>query len=277
MKSLSRLLFAFVLIWGWLVPTSGKAGEWINQGEERFKFIGGVFLPAIDTEVRVDNTSLGIGDKINLQDDLGFDDKQTTFYGNAYWRFFSRHRIGVGYFRFKDEVTATAQRDLQIGDEIYPAGASISSEFKFEIFPIHYSYSFIKREKMEFSGTLGLHWYRISFGVGGSASLAGLDAGADVEAEANAPLPLLGLQFQYHFTPKWTASILAEAFALSYGDFDGSLVNLAARTEYWFFNYLGVGLALNWFRLDVEVDSGDWRGELEYKYWGPQIYITARF
>jgi hypothetical protein len=277
-KSLSRLLFAFVLIWGCLIPTTGKAGEWINPGEERFYFVGGVFLPAIDTTVRVDNKNTGgNGDEINLEDDLGFDDSQTTFYGNAYWRFFPRHRIGAGYFRFKDDTTATAQSQLEIGDEIFPVGASLSTEFKFEIFPIHYSYSFIKREKMEFSGTVGLHWYRIDFMVGGSASLGGPGADAQVTAEANAPLPLLGLSFQYNFTPKWTASIQGEGFALSYGDFDGNLVNLAARTEYWFFNHFGAGLALNWFRLDVEVDSSDWRGELEYKYWGPQIYITARF
>jgi hypothetical protein len=277
MKSLSRLLFAFVLVWGCLFPNAGKAGEWINPGEERFKFVGGAFLPAFDRTARVDNKTLGIGTGIDLEDDLGLDDSQTSFYGGVYWRFFPRHRIGVGYFRFKDEVTATAQRDLQIGDEIFPVGASIFSEAKFEIFPIHYSYSFIKREKLEFSGTFGFHWYRIDFAVAGSASLVNLDAGAEVTAKAKAPLPLLGLQFQYHFTPKWTAGIHAEAFALSIDDFDGSLVNLSARTEYWFFNHLGAGLALNWFRLDVEVDSDDWRGELKYKYWGPQLYVTVRF
>ncbi len=278
MKSLSRLLFVFVLIWGCLVPTAGKAGEWINPGDERFLFVGGVFLPAIDTSVRVDNANTGgIGDEINLEDDLGFDDTQTTFYGNFTWRFFPRHRLGVGYFRFKDDTTATAQRNLEIGDEIFPVGASLSSEFEFEIFPIYDSYSFIKREKMEFGGSVGLHWYRIDFMVGGSLSLGNLDADAQVTAKANAPLPLLGLSFRYNFTPKWTASIQGEAFALSIDDFDGNLVNLAARTQYWFFNHFGAGLALNWFRLDVEVDSSDWRGELEYKYWGPQIYITARF
>jgi hypothetical protein len=254
-----------------------RADDWIKPGEERFKFVGGVFLPAFDRTVRVDNPTLGIGDEINLEDDLGLDDSQTTFYGAGYWRFFPRHRIGVGYFRFKDEITATAQQDLQIGDEIFPVGASISTESKFEIFPIHYSFSFIKREKMEFSGSLGLHWYRINFAVAGSASLANLDAGTEVEAKAAAPLPLLGLQFEYYFTPKWTASIHAEAFSLSIDDFDGSLVNVSARTEYWFFNHFGAGLALNWFRLDVEVDSDDWRGDLEYKYWGPQVYVAVRF
>ena len=67
MKSLSRFLFAFVLIWGCLVPNAGKAGEWINPGEERFLFVAGVFLPAIDTSVRVENKNTGrTGEGINL-------------------------------------------------------------------------------------------------------------------------------------------------------------------------------------------------------------------
>jgi len=277
LKSLKCLLFAVVLIWGFLIPHTVKADEWITPGEEHLYFVGGVFLPSFDTSARVDDEDLGIGSDIDVQDDLGVDKEQTTFYGNAYWRFFPRHRIGVGYFRFKDEGSKKAQRDLQIGDEIYPAGVKLSSEFTFEIFPIHYSYSFIKREKMEFAGTVGLHWYRINFEVAASASLSDLDANAKNSAEANAPLPLLGLSFQYNFTPKWTAAIHGEVFGLDMGDFDGSLMNLTARTEYWFFNHLGAGIALNWFQLDVEVDSDDWRGELEYKYWGPQIYITVRF
>jgi len=183
----------------------------------------------------------------------------------------------VGYFRFKDESSVTAQRDLQIGDEIYKAGTSLFSEFKFEIFPVHYSYSFIKNEKMEFSGTFGLHWYRVNFKVGGSASLGNLDLDHEATVRADLPMPLLGLAYRYHFTNRWTAGIHAEAFALSVGDYSGNIINLSARTEYWFFNHFGLGLALNAFRLDFEVEKTDWRGELEYKYWGPQIYLTARF
>jgi hypothetical protein len=277
MNNLSRLLFAVVFIWGCLVPDNGKAEEWINPGDEKFYIVGGAFLPAIDTDLRVDNTSLGMGNEIDLQDDLGFSDTQTTGYVNSWWRFAPRHRLGAGYFRFKDESSATALRELQIGDEIYPVGASLSSEFKFEIFPIHYSYSFIKREKMEFSGTIGLHWYRVNFRVGGSVSLGALDLDNEASVKADLPMPLLGLAYKYHFTNRWTADIHAEAFALSVGDYSGSIVSLSARTEYWFFNHLGLGLALTGFRLDFEVEKTDWRGEIQYRYWGPQIYLTARF
>jgi hypothetical protein len=130
---------------------------------------------------------------------------------------------------------------------------------------------------MEFSGTVGLHWYRINFMVGGSTSLGNLDLDHEVTAKADIPMPLFGLAFNYHFTNRWTVGLHGEAFALSIGDYSGSLLNLSARTEYWFFNHFGAGLALNGFRLDLEVDKDKWRGELEYKYWGPQIYIAARF
>jgi hypothetical protein len=277
MKSAHKLFLSIILLIGCLMPVTSNAGDWIKPGEERFYLRGGAFLPAFDTKLRIDNETLGIGDEIDLQNDLGFDDTQTTFYGSVYWRFFPRHRIGLGYFQFNEETSATASRDIQIGDEIFPVGASLFSEMEFRVFPIFYSFSFMKREKFEFTGTLGLHWYQIDFKVAGSASLGNLDGDAEVSAKANAPLPLIGLGFDYFFTPKWTAGIEFQAFSLDLGDLSGSLVNATINTEYWFFNNVGAGAALNWFGLDVDVEDNNWRGALEYRYWGPQVYLTVRF
>ena len=49
------------------------------------------------------------------------------------------------------------------------------------------------------------------------------------------------------------------------------------NTEYWLFNNVGVGAALNWFSLDVDVDDGSWFGTLNYQYLGPQVYLAIRF
>ena len=59
--------------------------------------------------------------------------------------------------------------------------------------------------------------------------------------------------------------------------FSGRLINLRLGTEYWFFNNIAVGAAINYFNLDVDVDDGDWRGKIDYQYWGPQVYATVRF
>jgi hypothetical protein len=40
---------------------------------------------------------------------------------------------------------------------------------------------------------------------------------------------------------------------------------------------MGLGEALNWFKLDIDLDDGDRKGSVDYAYWRPQIYATIRF
>jgi len=260
---------------------NGFAADWINLGEERFKLGAGVFLPNFDTKLRIDNKTIGTGTEIDLEDDLGFSSTETTFWVGGYWRFAAKHRLSAGYFQFDRDSSTIATTDITIGDEIYPTGASLDSNFKFQVIPISYAYSFLKREKFELAGTIGLNWTRVDFDVSGSASLGNEDLDANVSAGADAPLPLIGLLFDYNFTPKWSAGLLGEVFWLNtdadtFG-FSGTLINLRLSTEYWIFNNVGLGVAINWFSLDVDVDDGDWRGRLEYQYWGPQVYAAVRF
>jgi hypothetical protein len=146
------LLFALLLFWAAWLPHYTHAGDWINPGEETFTISGGVFLPSFDTSAQVD-TSLGIGTGVNLEDDLGLTSNETTFWGDASWRFARKHRLTAAYFRFTRDAGAVAKRELTIGDETFPVGASLSTEFKFQIVPIAYSYSFMN-EKNTSSGLL---------------------------------------------------------------------------------------------------------------------------
>lgn len=274
---LLAILFSIVFV----LPNATHAGDWIKQGDEWLKISGGVFISKLNSTVSVDNSSLGAGTDVNLEDDLDLGEDVTTYWGDVTWRFSKKHRLSVGYFQFDRDANATAEDDLQIGDEIYPAGASLSTEFKIGVLPITYAYSFMKKEKYEFGGTLGLHWSTLNFDVEGSASLSDLDADANVSADAAAPMPLIGLLFDYHFTPRWTVSTHAEIFFLDISDdtfaFSGTITNLKLSTEYWILKNIGLGTAINWFALDVEVDDSEWKGELDYQYLGLQLYASIRF
>ena len=57
----------------------------------------------------------------------------------------------------------------------------------------------------------------------------------------------------------------------------GSLYNIRAYGEYRFAGRFGAGLALDAFGLDIEADKTSLTGEYNYDYWGPQLYLTARF
>ena len=198
-----------------LLPALSPAQEWIKQGDETLTFGIGIFLQAFDTTLRVDNRDVGAGGNVDLENDLGLSEDESVFWTNLTWRFADRHRLGITYFSFTRDATAEALKDLEIGDEIYPAGATLTTEFSASITPFYYAYSFIKRDKHELAGSVGFHWFEIGLDIKGSASISTIgDADADFYASANAPLPLFGIRYDYHVNERWTASVHGEYFAL---------------------------------------------------------------
>jgi hypothetical protein len=266
------------------VPVAASAADF-GPGSDRFFIAAGWFPSTFSTKVRVDNKNLDLGDKIDLENDLGLKDSSNAFYGAFTWRFFKRHRLAVSYYDFHRGNSGQAEGDLEIGDKIIPVGAKVNTTFDVNIFPIAYSYSFVQGEKVEFSGSIGVHWSDIRFGVNGKGFLG---EGGEVnefddsaKASASAPLPLLGLGVDYWITPRWLAIADGQYFQLSLSDdtfdYKGSLTNIRIATEYVPYKGLGIGIAYNWFAMDVDVEDNKWYGRLEYEYYGPQIYATYRF
>jgi hypothetical protein len=241
----------------------------------------GAFLPAFETRMKVDNDELGPGDRVDLADDLGVDQDSSGGWFGAEWRFAPRHRLGFTFSRFTLNGERAIERQLQIGDEIYPVGATLSSELKLQIVPITYSYSFLMRERDELALTIGLHWSRLSFNVAGSASFGTRDLSNETSAKANVPLPLLGLRYDHHFSDRWSAGANAAVFALQFGEgtwaFEGSLWSVRLHGEYRFARNYAVGAALDGFSVKADLSKDNWRGGFDYGYWGPQIYLMARF
>jgi len=264
-----------------LVPVSSHADEWIKPGNETLTFGIGTFLQAFDTSLRVDNQSADAGSDVDLENDLGLTEDQSVFWTNLNWRFADRHRLGLSYFSFNRDATATALEDIEIGDEIYPTGATLKTDFSASVMPFYYAYSFIKNDKYELSGSVGFHWFEISLDIEGDISVGGAgDANHNVSAAAAAPLPLFGVRYDYYVNQRWTASAHGEVFALDLTEdafhFSGHLYNIRLSTDYWLSNNFGIGAAINWFDLDAEVDESEWKGAIDYRYFGPQIYVQAR-
>lgn len=257
------------------------AGDWIKPGEEVFRIDAGAFFAFIDTSVRVDSKNLELGTDIDLEDDLGFDDSNTSFLMGGYWRFAKRHRLFASYFAIDRDTSGVLDEKLEIGGDIYPVDANVTSDFDFQIIPIAYGYSFVNNEKYEFTGIVGLHWYQVDFAIS-AAAVGGSGPGVQAATSVNAdvPLPMLGFSYEYRFSDRWTAGALVQAFYLGNSsslDFSGSLLNLGVKTEYWIFNNIGIGAALDYFKLDADVETDDWKGSLDYAYYGPKVYVCIRF
>jgi hypothetical protein len=252
----------------------------IQPGEEKLTLMLGAFLPAFRSKMQVDDQATP-GDKVDLGSDLGVDENTSGGWAGVEWRFAPRHRIGFTYSRFTLSGARTIDRDLHIGDEVFPVGATLESRLRLELVPIAYSYSVLKREKDELALTAGLHWSRLSFRVQGSASLGTRDFSNDAIADADVPLPLFGLRYDHNFSERWSAGASGGIFALKFAKdalhFSGSLASVRLQGEYRMSSHFALGAALDAFKVKVDTSQNDWHGGFEYGYWGPQVYLTARF
>jgi hypothetical protein len=257
------------------------AQDVVRPGQERWTIMLGAFLPAFEAKLRVDDEQLGNGDTVGLGDDLGVDQNKSGGWLAVEWRFAPRHRLGFSYSRFTLGGERVIDRELQIGDEVFPVGAVVSSSLRLEIVPVTYSYSFLKRDASELALLAGLHWSRVRFNAEGSASVSARDVSNDANAKANLPLPLLGVRYDHHFGPRWSAGANVGVFALKYGrntwHLEGSLWSVRLHAEYRFARNFAVGAALDSFEVSVDTSYDSWKGGFDYGYWGPQIYLTARF
>ncbi len=172
--------------------------------------------------------------------------------------------------------------ELTIGDEIFPIDAEVRTEWSLDLIPITYSYSFMKSEKDEFAGTFGIHLDRFSLRLRAETSVSGEVLDLESDHSADLPLPLIGLRYDHHFSDTWSAVISVAYFTIEFGEEHarcrgsrcttcGLMPSTASAAAY------GAGLAHRRFKLDVEADKPQLDGRYEYDYWGPQIYLTARF
>jgi hypothetical protein len=259
---------------------AAEGGDIVQPGDEKITVMLGAFLPAFRSKMQVDDQATP-GDKVDLGSDLGMDENTSGGWLGAEWRFAPRHRIGFTYSRFTLSGERTIDRDLHIGDEVYPVGATLDSRLRLEIVPITYSYSLLKRDDNELALTAGLHWSRLSFRVEGSASLGARDFSNEATADADVPLPLFGLRYEHRFSERWSAGASGGLFALKFAkdalNFSGSLVSARVHAEYRMSRHFALGAALDAFKINVDTSQNDWHGGFEYGYWGPQVYLTARY
>lgn len=270
----------WLLSWLLLGPLHAHADE-IAPFQEKFYFQMGYFLPEFDSNTRVDNQLFERGTDLHLEDRLGLNKTQTLLWGSATWRFAPNHRVQVGLFDFNRHGDRVINEELHIGDKVYPIGAEINTDLKFRVIPISYMYSFTQDAQFEFAGYIGLQWSKINFNVAGSVTTNPADFNKSAQANADAPLPIIGVDGQYYFTPQWSLGANLGAFIYKMKAtgmyYQGTVTTATIDGGYWFSNNVGVGLAVNYFKFDVDVTKDSWDGSLTYQYWGPQIYLTGRF
>ncbi len=248
--------------------------------DEKFAFSLGSYFMTSDTTLRADSIdSVNIGTNIELENTFGFDD-ETVFRAEALWRFFPRHKLRLMYFSSNRTATDSIDSEIRFEDAVYPVNATVSAKFEFDIAELAYEYEFLRTDRYELGASIGIHNVLFKVRLDGVVSSGNVVVGSTTteSSEVDAPLPVIGLRGLYRLGGNVYLQGHAQYFKIKIGGLDGSIQDYQAGILWQFQEHFGVGAAYNLF--DTQVDSpddGDFRGSLEWKYSGAQVYVRASF
>ena len=277
-----------------VVFNSPAAADEGKQNKEAYPYpwkkgyltLGG-YIASLNSGVTLEG-SQGLGVSVDVESLLGLDTTDTTFRIKGGYRLGKkrRHKLELEWFRFHREGQNTISEAIPVppeiglpGDEIGPG--VIESVFEFDIYKLKYEYSFILDERADLNIGVGLFVMPIAFGI--SATAGGVGAAA-YEESITAPLPVLGLGFDFAITPKWFIRQQLEFFYLEFDSFSGGIKSLNLALEYYPSQHVGFGLGFDALDVDVEATKDseypgveDFVGSISFEFIGVQLYLKLVF
>lgn len=240
--------------------------------DARFQFhVGGQLFTNYSTQLRIDSETFGFGTEIELEEELSVEDSLQIGRLDATLRIGGRSSLAMSYYDIARDGTRPTQRDIQFGDTFYPAGTPVQTEFNQEVIKAAYRFRFLRRPRAQMSASIGLHTMLISTAV------RSLDGSRVEEQDADAPLPVFGLQGAWQFGEKWQLNGSTEWFDVKSGDFQGTFMDAIVSVEHQTFERIGFGFGINRFLLDVEAGDADLRGLVEVQFDAGILYMKGSF
>jgi hypothetical protein len=243
-----------------------------NPLTDTFSISLGGFLLETDTTLRVDGDVRGT--EIDAGRDLGLQDAD-RFRVDAYWRMTPRQKLRLMYFDTSASRTHTLDREIIVDDETYEIDMDVTGSIETQVTALSYEFDFLQGDRYELGGTFGIH--NLSFEMGLEFEGNGIQAARSSRAEANGPLPVLGLHGVYRINDKFYLDGGVQYFSISFDPYDGSVTDFTASAVWQATKHFAVGAGWNQFRTKVEVDGDRFDGELKWKYGGARIFVTASF
>jgi hypothetical protein len=244
---------------------------------DRFTVSLGTFLLSTKTEVELNGSAGSAGTVVDLNKDLGFRDAD-RFRVDADWRFAKRHKVRALYFSTNQSSTRTLDRDLTVGDTVYPIDVEVTAKVSTSVMELAYEYIFAQGATYEVAGSAGIHSLKFDFTLNGTGSVNGQPGQFRSEsAAATAPLPVVGLRGLWEFAPQWYVDGLAQYFAVKFDQYDGNLTDLRIGVTRMFGRRFGLGAGFNDFTTHLGIDKKRFNGDLRWRYSGAQLFVTASF
>ncbi|MCG6916998.1 MAG: hypothetical protein LJE89_05550 [Deltaproteobacteria bacterium] len=226
---------------------------------------GYYWFPALDGDIKYSDNSLD-GTKLDLEDDLGFDDEYYPF-GEIFLGW-GDHHLSFSFYRADYDGRETLTQDINFGGETFTAGDTIKSSLDYDVYDFTYQYDVLDLENVLAGFSLGLVGRVRVLDL--EAEIRSETTGLSEKEDYTVPVPMLGLNFHLGIL----ADILeARVLATGMGYWDGYMVDAQAELSFTPIPYVDIHAGYRTFFVDV--DTNDL--ELNYNTSGLYAGISVVF
>ena len=269
------LLAATSLAHAQLTPAQGLI-------QDKFVVNLGGFIVGTDITAHL-NGSSSTNPDIDFDETFGNASDSTRIRADVLWRFTPNHHLRFLYFNNTSTTTRVIDRNIAWGDYTFQANGAVESKTKFQIYELAYEYAFWRTPDVEVSGSLGVHYMKLTQQLSGSATFTdanGVTQPASFVRKENSvplPLPVIGARAAWAFAPQWVLEGQGQVFKADINGYDGRITDLRGGVTWMFSRNFGVGAGYNRFTTTVETNKERFNGRVRLVYSGVQLYLTGTF
>lgn len=236
------------------------------------------YFPRVDSSVRADSSNGSIGTVIDFESDLGLERHAVLPAFMAEWRPGDDWVFNAEYYTLGRDTTWSIDRDLTVGDTVFPVNADISSGFDSDIFRFTIGNRLFQRPNLEIGLALGFHGTDFSLYIEGEGTVNGTPGQFRSETRSVfAPLPTVGAFLNARPAEKVQVNARLDWLSLTIDDYSGRLINTETSVSYSIHKNIDVGLSYRLVNYRVRVKKDDWNGKVNYQFNGPSIFVQVGF
>jgi hypothetical protein len=274
-----RLLSAALLVVTILSPMQLAAQEPDQTHpylEDRFMLAVGAFARQQDFKIGADGTFPE--EEIDFDETLGVDDDDISSSLTFRWNFGEKWSLWGQAWKVNAGGGAVLTEDVEFEDLVFKQGSLVAAGVNNDVLRVFFGRELSTGPRHEFGLGAGFHWLKVDAYIEGEAFINDIASGFQRGAvDASAPMPNIGGWYYFSPSKRWLFEARLDWLEVSVGDYSGGLWNSSVGVQFQAFKHLGFSLNYQYFSLNADVESEDWRGRVELRYRGPFLALTSNW
>lgn len=240
----------------------------------------GGYYANVDTDVTASDPSDLVSGRINLENDLGFDQNKTVPRARADFLFGEHQGLALDYYSIDRTSRQALARSVTYDGVTYSADADVRAKLDFDFGSAAWRWWFGQGNDAYGVG-LGAGWYRVKTALAGEGAY---DIGAgpqtvsvDTASNDSAWAPMLQLGWRHVFGDRWRMYLDASGVRKNGGKISGHIYNAALGMEWLPWANLGFGLEYGYSQIKLHWRRSAYDADLDMTLNGPSAYVKLRW